>query len=369
MGLYVLKYPYRVVLRPLAGRLSFVHPDVVSYSATAVTLATALCFYHAAERPSLLLWAIVLTLLRMTLNTLDGIMAIARGHLSLKGEIVNALPDRYSDVLYVVAIALSPLCSPVLGVLGLASMLLVSYTGMLGKALGVEWQHHGPLGKVERLIIVMAFALYQYVALVSDTPTVGVFGLRPTPLEWAMVVYLMLGQVTVVNRLRGMLAQVTRLEWERGAAERGPGPRALVVFDSFTGNTERVARAIADALGAEARHTDQVTECDAYDLLVVGSLDIRGKPTAKIRRFLEGPGRGKPFAAFITYGMPVWGPISTGLCYREMARCAGRPAVARFSCAGRHPKYGTYKGRPSAGDLERAYLFGVKLARTMGDRT
>ena len=162
MGLYLLKYPARKLLDPLARALGWVHPDVLSYLATALTVGTGACYLFAADRAGLLLWAVGGTLLRMALNTLDGVIAIRRGNLSLKGEIVNALPDRYSDILLVAGIALSPLCRPLWGLAGLASMLLVSYTGMLGKALGVDWQHQGPLGKVERLIAVMVFSLIQF---------------------------------------------------------------------------------------------------------------------------------------------------------------------------------------------------------------
>lgn len=83
------------MLGPLAASLPWVHPDVLSYLATGVTLGTAACYIHGGTRPVLLLGAIVLPLLRMTLNTLDGVIAIRRGNLSLKGEIVNALPDRH----------------------------------------------------------------------------------------------------------------------------------------------------------------------------------------------------------------------------------------------------------------------------------
>ena len=119
----------------------------------------------------------------MTLNTLDGTIAIQRGDLSLKGEIVNALPDRYSDVLHVGGIALSPLCRPAFGLLGLSSMLLVSYTGMLGKAVGGSWQHHGPLGQVERLICIIIFSLLQFLLLRTGVAAWAVFGWSLTPLE------------------------------------------------------------------------------------------------------------------------------------------------------------------------------------------
>ena len=98
MDLYLLKFPYRKILMPIAKKMVFVDPDLLGYLATGVALLTGFCYFLAPEKPVLLLISVVLTLFRMTLNTIDGVIAIERGNLRLKGEIVNALPDRYSDI-------------------------------------------------------------------------------------------------------------------------------------------------------------------------------------------------------------------------------------------------------------------------------
>ncbi len=193
-------------------------------------MGTAVCYVYAAKAPVLLLAAVALTLVRMGLNTLDGVVAIQRGRASLKGEIVNALPDRYSDILVMVGIAVSGLCGPVWGLVGLASVLLVSYSGMLGKALGVEWQHHGPLGKVERLILIMVFSLIQFFHLRAGASPWAIFGLSLTPLECSMALFVVLGQVTVFNRTRGMLRQIARLEWRENGNGREARGRLLVTY-------------------------------------------------------------------------------------------------------------------------------------------
>ena len=226
MGLYALKYPSRRLLGPLSKALAGVHPDVLSYSATAVTCGTALCYLLAGNAPGLLLMAVMLTLVRMGLNTLDGVVAIRRGDDQwLRGEIVNALPDRYSDVLYVAGIALSPYCDVRWGLAGLASMLLVSYAGMLGKAVGVAWQHHGPLGKVERLILATVFSALQFLAVTGGSAAWHIAGLSLTPMEACMALYVILGQVTIYNRVRGMVREIRKLEWPRRSAVGQAGRR------------------------------------------------------------------------------------------------------------------------------------------------
>ena len=109
MSLHQFKYPFRNLLLPIGQKLSFIHPDVFSWMAVFITFVTGLCFYFGAWYPTLFLWAIILTLLRMTFNTFDGLLAFIRGdNKKVHGKIVNALPDRYADFFVVGGIALSP---------------------------------------------------------------------------------------------------------------------------------------------------------------------------------------------------------------------------------------------------------------------
>jgi flavodoxin len=69
---------------------------------------------------------------------------------------------------------------------------------------------------------------------------------------------------------------------------------ALIIYDSFFGNTEQVAQAIADALDAQAevnmhRVADvQPTQLADLDLLIVGSPTRAFSPSPDIKTFLKG---------------------------------------------------------------------------------
>jgi archaetidylinositol phosphate synthase len=368
MGLYVLKYPYRRLLLPLGRFMAGVDPDILSYAAVAVGIATGAAYGLAGSAPGLLLAAVGLILIRMTLNTLDGVIAVGQGKTALSGEVVNALPDRYSDIFLLAGIAVSPFCRPWLGLLGTASTLLVSYTGMLGKALGVEWQHHGPLGKVERLILVMVFSLLQYAAVRSGSPAWGFLPWPVTPLEACMALFVVLGQVTVANRTRGMLRQIARLEWRKSPAAVSPGGRVLLVYDSQTGNTRKVAAAIAEGLRADLRRAEEAPAAVGYDLVVIGSPVVSSKPTAGVMKFLsDNPGL-RNYAFFVTYGAPVIGRAKVRKCFRHVAAAVGSPPLATFACKGRHALVNTYKSHPDENDLLEAFLFGMRLARKGGPR-
>lgn len=210
-ALHTLKYPYRRVLDSLAERLKWIHPDVVSFVAFFVSLLTAFLYYRAGTRPYLLIVCIGLILMRMTLNTLDGVIALKIGRVSMIGEMVNALPDRYADVFILVGISFSSLCNVGIGMLASLTMLLVSYSGMLGKALGVSWQHHGPLDKVDRLILIMLFSLVQFIMIITGHQ-VTVFQYSLSAFDVCMILFIILGQIAVINRTRGMTKEIKSAE-------------------------------------------------------------------------------------------------------------------------------------------------------------
>src|SRR4051812_13101362 len=74
-----------------------VHPDVISYLSVVAAGGAAACYVFAGRWPMLLLIAPLLCFLRLWFNMLDGMVALAAGKASRRGEIVNELPDRISD--------------------------------------------------------------------------------------------------------------------------------------------------------------------------------------------------------------------------------------------------------------------------------
>jgi len=67
--------------------------------------------------------------------------------------------------------------------------------------------------------------------------------------------------------------------------------KTLVVYDSVHGNTEKIARAIGDAITGEVKvlRVGEVSssELETFDLLIVGSPTHGGRPTQAIRDFLN----------------------------------------------------------------------------------
>jgi phosphatidylglycerophosphate synthase len=130
-----------------------IHPDVVSYGSVLASAVAALCFWWSGQWPVLLIPAALLCYLRLWLNMLDGMVALAGGKASLRGELLNDLPDRVSDVIIFVGVAHSGLCHLESGYWAAILALLTAYVGTFGQALGVGRQFGGLMAKPWRMVV------------------------------------------------------------------------------------------------------------------------------------------------------------------------------------------------------------------------
>jgi phosphatidylglycerophosphate synthase len=129
-----------------------IHPNWVSYSSLAASAGAGLCFWRAEAVPALLIPAALLCYVRLWLNMLDGMVALASGKASRIGEIVNELPDRVSDVLIFVGVAHGGWCHPLGGYWAAIFALLVAYVGILGQAAGARREFGGVMTKPWRMV-------------------------------------------------------------------------------------------------------------------------------------------------------------------------------------------------------------------------
>jgi phosphatidylglycerophosphate synthase len=129
-----------------------VHPDAVSYFSIVASAIAAVCFWQSSRWHWLLLIGPLFCYLRLWLNMLDGMVALASGKASLRGEILNDLPDRVSDVLIFVGVAHSGLCAIVSGYWVAIFAVLTAYVGMFGQAVGVQREFSGVMAKPWRMV-------------------------------------------------------------------------------------------------------------------------------------------------------------------------------------------------------------------------
>jgi len=130
-----------------------IHPDVISYLSIVASAFAGLCFWKSGSYINLLILGPFFCYLRLWFNMLDGMVALASGKSSLRGEILNDLPDRISDVLIFIGVAHSQLVNPYAGYLTAIFALLVAYVGMMGQAVGVQREFSGLMSKPWRMVV------------------------------------------------------------------------------------------------------------------------------------------------------------------------------------------------------------------------
>ena len=135
-----------------------IHPDLISYLSMVAAGCAAFCFWQASAHPWLLLIGPGFCYLRLWCNMLDGMVALASGKASWRGEILNDLPDRISDVVIFAGVAHSGLNAVVSGYWAAIFALLTAYVGLFGQALGVRREFSGVMSKPWRMVVLHAGA-------------------------------------------------------------------------------------------------------------------------------------------------------------------------------------------------------------------
>jgi len=144
--------------------------------------------------------------------------------------------------------------------------------------------------------------------------------------------------------------------------------RSLVVYYSETGNTEKVAKAIARAVAGDVKRVEETKpdELVDYDLIFIGTPVHGSGPAKKIENFLDELPQlsGKKAVAFCT--MHIGGDEMTFKIIKEKFEKRGVIFIDSFSCLGWSRLVANFgprifnKGRPNEEDLRKAVEFAKK---------
>ncbi len=149
--------------------------------------------------------------------------------------------------------------------------------------------------------------------------------------------------------------------------------KVLIVYDSSTGNTEKMAHAVEDGVkraGVDLvmKHVDEtsVDELPQYQGLILGSPVYYGLPSGKIKKFIDesvkyhGKLDGVVGGAFASAGGTHTGAESTIIAINEMLLIHGM--VIQGSSAGSH--YGASSvGSPNDASLEACKKLGERVGK------
>ena len=180
-----------------------IHPDVISYASIVASALAAFCFWKSSTYEWLLILGPALCYLRLWFNMLDGMVALASGKASWRGEILNDVPDRISDVLIFAGVAHSGWCAVVSGYWAAILALLTAYIGMFGQAVGVHREFSGLMSKPLRMVTLHIGAWVALGCFWWGDGLVRFAGL--TVMDWTCVVVVIGCVQTITVRLQRIL--------------------------------------------------------------------------------------------------------------------------------------------------------------------
>jgi phosphatidylglycerophosphate synthase len=181
-----------------------VSPDTISYLSIVAAALAAVCCWRSGGHPILLLFAPGFCYLRLWFNMLDGMVALASGKASWRGEILNDLPDRISDVLIFAGVAHSGWMNPLFGYWAAIFALLTAYVGMFGQAVGAHREFSGLMSKPWRMVTLHAGAWVTLACVWWNAGAIRFASL--TVLDWACLIVVAGCVQTMSIRLKRIMA-------------------------------------------------------------------------------------------------------------------------------------------------------------------
>jgi len=136
------------------------------------------------------------------------------GRASKRGDFLDHLVDRYSDLVILAGIALSPWCRDWVGLLAIVGVFMTSYTGTQAQAMGLGRNYGGMLGRADRMVMLMLFPLIQVVLslYVGDALVMPGTGFQITVMELMMLWFAIAGNVTALQRARRAWKELSKEE-------------------------------------------------------------------------------------------------------------------------------------------------------------
>lgn len=176
-----LRPQVKVLLDPLAGRMG-VNPNIITILGVLVSVVAAFMFAIG----NLLLGAIFIGLGGFV-DILDGAVARKQKKTTPFGGVLDSTMDRFADAFILIGIIYGGFVDPLIGILALHASITVSYVRARAESEEIKCDV-GIAERPERLVILMAGAFLGYL-------------INPLFVYWAVVIVMVLGYITVVQRL------------------------------------------------------------------------------------------------------------------------------------------------------------------------
>ncbi|MBW2560911.1 MAG: hypothetical protein JRE40_08660 [Deltaproteobacteria bacterium] len=162
--------------------------------------------------------------------------------------------------------------------------------------------------------------------------------------------------------------------------------KALVTYYSETGNTEKLARAIYEAIpiAKEFKPVQDVESADGYDIIFCGFPVLAHSVSGKVQPFIKALSEGQKVAFFSTHGSLRGGQLPKQAFEHAIGLAPKTTILGHFGCRGsvdqkiidalmQKPEHRAWaeeaqsaEGHPDQGDLEDAKKFALEMIAKIG---
>ncbi|WP_292373894.1 MULTISPECIES: CDP-alcohol phosphatidyltransferase family protein [unclassified Methanosarcina] len=170
-----------------------VSPNAVSIISLICAFFAGVSFYYSPASREFILLAGILVILNSIFDALDGVIARKSNKATPRGDFLDHVIDRYSDVFIICSIFFAGYASWQVGVAAIVGVLLTSYLGTQAQALNLGRYYGGIMGRADRLVVIIlaAFGNFAFPVLIAGFSILG----------WAVILIAVTSHVTAVQRI------------------------------------------------------------------------------------------------------------------------------------------------------------------------
>jgi CDP-diacylglycerol---glycerol-3-phosphate 3-phosphatidyltransferase len=170
-----------------------VSPDSVSIASLICAFFAGLSFYYSSASRDFILLAGILVVLNSIFDALDGVIARKSNRATPRGDFLDHVIDRYSDVFIICSIFFADYVSWQIGVAAIVGVLLTSYLGTQAQALNLGRYYGGVMGRADRLVVIIlaAFGTFAFPMSIAGFSILG----------WAIILIAITSHITAVQRI------------------------------------------------------------------------------------------------------------------------------------------------------------------------
>ena len=186
------------VIEPLVDMLehSLITPNQISLLGLIIALLAGFSFYTGESG---YVGGIVLISLSGILDLLDGELARRRGEDSNKGDLIDHVFDRYSDIAIIGGLA-AGVGQYLVGFIAVTGVLMTSYVGTQIQAGGFSRDYTGLIVRADRFVLIILAVLID----ISIKVTIGPFD----AITWLLILVGVGGHITTVQRFNNAWREI-----------------------------------------------------------------------------------------------------------------------------------------------------------------